>query len=194
MITTQLQQHILSMPEKIYTPQASRLLLHDMIGDVVWQHDFIAFSRRFNIPRLQAWYADEGVHYRYSDNMLQSHRWTESLLSVKKHVENISGYLFNSVLLTYYRNGEDFVPWHADDEIELGDAPIIASLSLGASREFHYRRKESGEQGSMQLHDGELIVMQPAFQQYWEHCIPSQIEVVEPRINLTFRNVVMPRD
>ena len=84
--------------------------------------------------------------------------------------------------------------WHADDEPELGPQPVIASLSLGASREFHYRHKSSDERASMKLHDGELLIMQPEFQQHWEHAVVSQPDVVEPRINLTFRQVVLPRE
>jgi alkylated DNA repair dioxygenase AlkB len=105
-----------------------------------------------------------------------------------------SGHNFNSVLVTYYRDGYDHVTWHADDEPELGPLPVIASLSLGASREFQYRRKSNGETDSLELHDGELLIMQPEFQQEWEHAIVSQPEIVEPRVNLTFRQVMMRRD
>ena len=184
-------QDLLSLHGKVYSSQQSCSLLDDLIRDIDWQTDFVAFGRRFNVPRLQAWYADEGVHYRYSDNKLQSHSWIEPLLSMKQSVENISGHAFNSVLLTYYRNGDDHVGWHADDEPELGDAPVIASLSLGESREFQYRHKRSGERGRLPLHDGELLVMQPGFQAQWEHCVLQQPEVVKPRINLTFRKVFM---
>ena len=185
-----MQQNLLSLHGIVYSPQQSQTLLDSLISDVDWQTNFLAYGRQFDIPRLQAWYADEGVHYRYTDNMLQSHAWVEPLLSIQQRVEDQSGHLFNSVLLTYYRDGNDYVNWHADDEPELGDAPVIASLSFGASREFHYRHKERDESGSMQLHDGELLVMQPAFQEHWEHAALQQPEVVQPRINLTFRKVM----
>ena len=175
-------QH-LSLHGQIYLTQQSQELLYQLIRQVHWQGGF-------TVPRLQAWYADAGVHYRYSDNKLESHSWREPLLSVKQDVERYSGHRFNSVLLTYYRHGDDHVNWHADDEPELGDAPVIASLSLGASREFQYRHKQGEESGSLQLRDGELLVMQPLFQQEWEHRVPPQPEIREPRINLTFRRVV----
>lgn len=184
-----IQPHLLSLPEKVYSPEDSKRLLDTLVKVVDWQQDFVAFGRRFDIPRLQAWYADEGIHYRYSDNMLQSHAWIEPLLSIKQEIEIHSGYRFNSVLLTYYRNGDDHVSWHADDEAELGEAPVIASLSLGASREFHYRHIESGQDGQLVLHDGDLLIMQPGFQRYWQHCIPVQPEISLPRLNLTFRRV-----
>ena len=188
------QQQLLSAPEKIYDQQYCQSLLETLISIVDWQQDFVAFGRRFDIPRLQAWYADEGIHYRYSDNKLQSHAWIEPLLTIKQDVEAHTGHTFNSVLLTYYRTGDDHVSWHADDEKELGDAPVIASLSLGGSRVFHYRHKENELAGHLELHDGELLVMQPDFQRYWQHCIPPQAYFDLPRLNLTFRRVVMLGD
>lgn len=183
-------QQLLHLHGKIYPHVRAQALLQDLIQQIHWQQDFFAFGRRFDVPRLQAWYADPGVHYRYSDNKLESHAWTDLLLSIKRDVEAYSAHHFNSVLLTYYRNGHDHVGWHADDEPELGEAPVIASLSLGARREFQYRHKQQETRGSMVLQDGELLVMQAQFQQLWEHRIPPQAEVSEPRINLTFRKVV----
>lgn len=176
---------------KVYSLQQSQDLLDNLIKNTNWQGDFEAFGRIFNVPRLQAWHADEGIHYRYSDNKLQSYGWTEPLLAIKRLIETKTAHTFNSVLLTYYRNGNDYVSWHADDEPELGEAPVIASLSLGASREFHYRHKEPEHNGSIELHSGELLLMQPEFQAHWQHCAPEQPEIIEPRINLTFRKVIM---
>lgn len=178
---------------KIYTPPQAQSLLQDLMQRVEWQQEFVAFGRRFDVPRLQAWYADQGIHYRYTDNKLESHAWTQELLSIKRDVEHISGHSFNSVLLTCYRDGRDHVGWHADDEPELGDAPVIASLSLGAEREFQYRHKQHDTRGSLQLLEGELLVMQPRFQQLWEHRVPPQPEIDAPRLNLTFRKVIMQK-
>lgn len=191
MIEHLVQNNLLSLPQEIYSPQQSRELLDCLVKTVKWQGDFTAFGRRFEIPRLQAWYADAGIHYLYADNKLQTNDWIEPLISIKRYVEDASAHQFNSVLLTYYRNGEDYVSWHADDEAELGSAPIIASLSLGASREFHYRHKLSTEAGSVELHNGSLLIMFPEFQQYWEHCVLPQDAVIESRLNLTFRKVVL---
>jgi alkylated DNA repair dioxygenase AlkB len=186
-----LAQQLLHLHGILYPPTQAQLLLRKLVQEIEWQQDFVAFGRRFDVPRLQAWYADAGVHYRYFDNKLESHAWTALLLSIKRDVETRAGHVFNSVLLTYYRDGRDYVDWHADDEPELGDAPVIASLSLGATREFQYQHKHNDEHGSLQLQDGELLVMQPQFQQQWQHRVPTQPELNEPRINLTFRQVVM---
>lgn len=183
-------QQILQLHGKLYATGKAHALLQQLIQEIAWQQDFVAFGRRFDVPRLQAWYADPGVHYRYSDNKLESHCWTALLLSIKQDVEARSGHDFNSVLLTFYRDGQDHVNWHADDEPELGEAPVIASLSLGTTREFQYRHKHCDERGSLQLQDGELLVMQPQFQQQWQHRVPLEPHIHEPRINLTFRQVV----
>lgn len=187
-------QDILSLLGRIYSVQQSRALLGNLMRGLDWQSGFEAYGRRFDIPRRQAWYADAGVHYRYAENQLQSHRWIEPLCSIKQQVESVTGAKFNSVLVTCYRDGLDHVGWHADDERELGDAPLIASLSLGASRKFHYRHKQAATSGSLALHDGELLLMQPDFQRDWQHCVPPQAEIDKPRLNLTFRNVVLLRD
>jgi len=183
-------QQLLQLLGQLYATEKSQALLQKLIQEIAWQQDFVAFGRRFDVPRMQAWYADPGVHYRYSDNKLESHAWTALLLSIKQDVETCSGHDFNSVLLTYYRDGQDHVNWHADDEPELGDAPVIASLSLGETRELQYRHKQGDERGSLQLQNGELLVMQPLFQQQWEHRVPVEPHVNAPRINLTFRQVV----
>lgn len=187
--------HSLLLSEgRLYSSPQSKTLLETLIGEIDWQRDYHAFGRRFDVPRLQAWYADQGVHYRYSDNMLEHRVWIPPLLTIKQDIETKTGHHFNSVLVTYYRNGRDHVTMHADNEPELGAAPVIASLSLGATREFHYRHKQNREMRRMALHDGELLIMQPGFQTDWEHCVPMEPEVTAPRINLTFRRVYMSRE
>lgn len=184
-----LDESLLSPRGKLYSPQQRSALMATLLREIDWQYEYFVLGRRFEVPRLQAWYADSGAHYRYSDNFLRHRPWIPSLLSIKHDVENKTGYDFNSVLVTCYRNGGDHVTLHADDEKELGASPVIASLSLGATREFHYRHKHSGETRRTPLHDGDLLVMHPAFQHEWEHCVPVEPSITTPRINLTFRKV-----
>lgn len=169
-------------------------LLNRLIAQLDWQYDYHAFGRRFDVPRVQAWYADPGVHYRYSDNMLVHRNWIEPLLTIKQDVERLSGHRFNSVLATLYRDGSDHVAWHADDEPELGESPIIASLSFGARRHLEYKPKDGGTTRSLLLQDGDLLLMLPNFQHEWLHAVPLEPGVTRPRINLTFRRVYMTRD
>ncbi len=184
---------LLSQPVKFLAPEQSKILYQHLISDLEWLQDsYEAFGRRFSIPRLQAWVADPGIRYRYSDNFLPSQVWTPPLLTLRETLELHCQASFNSVLITLYRNGEDSVGWHADDERELGESPTIASLSLGAQRTFCYRHKTLAKADQLLLGDGDLIVMFPEFQQQWLHSVPPELPVSEPRINLTFRNVVIP--
>jgi alkylated DNA repair dioxygenase AlkB len=185
---------LLTLEGRLYSQQQCRELLASLIRDIDWQYDYHAFGRRFDVPRVQAWYADPGIHYRYSNNMLEHRPWIPLLSGIRKKIEARTGHRFNSVLVTYYRDGNDHVTYHADNEPELGETPFIASLSFGATREFHYRHKRTGEIRGMRLHDGELLMMQPAFQHDWEHCVPMEPEISAPRINLTFRQVYLSRE
>lgn len=176
----------------LYPSDQCQALLDTLLREIDWQHEYMAFGRRFEVPRVQAWYADSNIHYRYSNNFLKHRDWIDPLASIKRDIEQATGHAFNSVLVTYYRNGKDHVTWHADDDAELGEAPVIASLSLGATREFHYRHKQTQEIRRLPLHDGELLIMQPAFQRDWDHCVPVEPQVTMPRINLTFRRITAP--
>ena len=150
------------------------------------------FGRRFTLPRLQTWHADDGIVYRYSDNLLTTSPWTPMLLALRDRVERCSGYHFNAVLVNHYRNGSDYVGWHSDDERELGSAPVIASLSLGATRAFAFRDKSHpGKSGEVLLNGGSLALMAPEFQRDWQHSVPVACGD-EARVNLTFRYVYPP--
>ncbi|WP_455220761.1 alpha-ketoglutarate-dependent dioxygenase AlkB family protein [Kaarinaea lacus] len=181
----------LSLVGKLYSAEKCMSLLEELTASINWHEDYcIVHGRKFYIPRLQAWYADEGIQYSYSNNLLKTHSWQKSLLAIKRDIEQQTAQLFNSVLVTYYRDGNDHVGWHADDEEELGTDPVIASLSLGASRTFQYRHKREDLTGSISLTNGDLLLMHPDFQVNWEHRAPSEPAVNAPRINLTFRKVV----
>ena len=184
----------LALLGKLYSSEKSASLLASLITTIQWNEDYcVVFGRRFQIPRLQAWYADEGIQYSYSNNLLKNQSWLDTLIDIKHDVEQITGHPFNSVLVTYYRNGDDHVNWHADDEDELGSEPVIASLSLGATREFQFRHKRDDIMDSVLLYDGDLLLMRPGFQADWEHRVPSEPLITRPRINLTFRTVMPPR-
>jgi alkylated DNA repair dioxygenase AlkB len=148
-----------------FPPGESRLLF-DLLSDeacIAWRQDVIRIAgRRIPIPRLNAWYGDTGADYSYSGIRLEALPWVEPLQEIRKRVEWAAGVSFNSVLLNYYRDENDSVSWHADDEPELGTDPIIASVSLGQARSFELRRKRKQErQNKLQLllEDGSLLVM-----------------------------------
>ncbi|MBU6330728.1 MAG: alpha-ketoglutarate-dependent dioxygenase AlkB, partial [Acidobacteria bacterium] len=161
-----------------------------LLDEVAWTQERVTmFGRVMDIPRLTAWYGDPGRTYTYSGIALTPQSWTPLLEELRASVECLAGCRFNSVLLNLYRNGNDSVSWHADDEPDLGRTPIIGSLSLGASRRFEFRKRtDHGERFRVTLDAGDVVVMRGTSQQLWEHQLPKD-KVTEPRINLTFRRI-----
>ena len=121
--------------------------------------------------------------------LFRSRSWIPEVQELREIAECHAGVGFNSVLINLYRNGNDKVSWHRDNEPELGPSPTIASLSLGAIRRFKFRHLDSKEVVSVDLAPGSLVVMSGLSQTCWEHEVPRQAAVTEPRINLTFRQV-----
>ncbi len=158
-------------------------------SSLAWQQDYIRIAgKRQPIPRLQAWYGDK--KYQYSGLTLAPTPWTATLLTIKHTIEEMAGCEFNSLLANLYRNEKDSVGWHADDEPELGANPVIASLSLGASRTFHLKHKQLRDQRfKLLLESGDLLIMGGSLQHHWQHQIPKLSAPCEPRINLTFRHI-----
>ena len=188
----------LSLAPGFYSRDESEWVYQCLLQQQEWpDNHYEVAGRRFELPRQQTWHADEGIVYSYSNNLLRTRPWTVLLLSIRRRVEDFVGHEFNAVLVNYYRNGDDFVGWHTDDEREMGDHPVIASLSLGQSRRFEIRSTLVGEEGdreahSLRLESGDLLLMEKGFQQAWEHRVPPQPEISAGRINLTFRYVLPP--
>ncbi len=160
-----------------------------LANTLAWQQDSMAIAgKTVPIPRLQAWYGDAESHYGYSGLSLQPRPWTEELRQIKQTIETLTGHQFNSVLANYYRDGNDSVSWHQDNEPELGDSPVIASVSLGGTRQFQLRHHaREYETQKLNLPHNSLLLMAGDLQRNWYHQIPKTKKAVSPRINLTFR-------
>lgn len=163
-----------------------------LLRDTPWRQDQLNFGgKSVPIPRLQAWYGEKNSRYGYSGLALSPLPWTPLLTELKERIETISDSAFNSVLVNNYRNGRDSVSWHSDDEKELGNNPVIASLSLGATRRFDLKhRHKKGQKFTCALTNGSLLVMGAGIQSNWQHQVPKQPAILEGRINLTFREVL----
>lgn len=156
--------------------------------DVAWESRSIhVYGRDVLQPRLVAWMGDPGCTYRYSGIVLEPAPWSEPVAELRALCEQLAGKSFNSVLLNLYRDGNDRVAWHSDDEPDLGPDPVIASVSLGVERRFDLRHKSTGETIKVVLPHGSVLVMSGASQREWVHQIPRTARVKKPRINLTFR-------
>lgn len=168
-------------------------LLNELIDHTPWQqNDIFLFGKWHKEPRLSAWYADQGKSYIYSGIKNTAIAWTDTLLRLKGEIESISQSRFNSVLLNYYRDGDDGMGYHQDNEKELGQNPTIASLSLGATRTFQLKHttQKSFPRRDIVLNSGSLLVMGGTLQHHWKHQIPKSKKIQSPRINLTFRNII----
>lgn len=150
----------------------------------------VMFGKRSRLPREVAWIADDDQTYAYSGVSTNPIPWPDFLLPVRQLVKIETGVDFNSVLVNHYRDGGDSVAWHSDDEPELGPAPTIASLSLGATRRFLLRNKHTNETIEFKLAHGDLFVMLGHCQNEFTHCVPRTRKVVARRLNLTFRNLI----
>lgn len=181
----------LEMFDSAYDPEQSEHLYRRLLSEQNWPDNHYKFAgRQFVLPRLQTWHADPGIVYSYSNNLLQTRPWTPLLTGIKIKVEALLNHRFNSVLVNLYRDGNDYVGWHADNEPELGHQPFIASLTLGAERQFAFRHKKSSKSGHVLLRSGTLLLMRPDFQHHWLHSIPPDKTISQGRINLTFRLVL----
>lgn len=154
-----------------------------------WQHDDIKiFGKVYPQPRLTALYANNNTPYSYSNIVMKPHPFTPVLKEIKKHVEYVSKNQYTTCLLNLYRNGKDSNGWHADNEKELGENPVIASVSFGAQRAFHMKhRHDKTQKLKLNLEPGSLVIMRGTTQHYWLHQIPKTKKNIKERINLTFR-------
>jgi alkylated DNA repair dioxygenase AlkB len=165
-------------------------LLQELIESTDWrQEEITVYGKSYLQPRLSAWHGD--LSYSYSGIRLEPLPWTPILLDLKARVEALTGNEFNSVLLNYYRDQNDSMGMHSDDERELGPQPAIASLSLGDERRFLLKHKNRKDLKTVKLalHSGSLLLMRGDTQQYWRHGINKETRPCGPRINLTFRAI-----
>ena len=194
-----LPQAELIFEEHFFNQQEADSLQKILTETIAWeQGEIMMFGKKVLEPRLTAWYGEAGKSYTYSGKTQYGLAWTDALVLIKNKIEAAcpsfmtrESPFFNSVLLNYYRNGQDSMGWHADDERELGRNPIIASLNLGESRRFLFRRKDDKNiKHEILLTHGSLLLMAGEMQHFWQHAVPKEPKKNLPRINLTFRWII----
>lgn len=166
-------------------------LYQKLLLDLNWQqYPIRMFGKTMLQPRLIAWYGNQGTEYTYSQTTLVAEGWNNNLKQIQEALIKHFQLNFNSVLANLYRDGQDSMGWHSDNEKELGTQPIIASISLGTSRMLQFRKKENTKtKASILLESGSLLLMQGNTQENWQHQIAKTKKVKTPRINLTFRMI-----
>ena len=185
----------ISMPDadvlyyvRLFGPSEANSLFLQLQQNIEWQQEKIKlYGQMHDLPRLTAWYGDPAKTYSYSGISIRSLEWVEALLEIKRRIESVSDYSFNSVLLNRYRNGSDGVSWHADDEPELGQNPVLGSVSFGEARPFQLKHKTLDEKRKIILVNGSYLLMKGRTQHCWLHQIPKSKRILGERINLTFR-------
>jgi alkylated DNA repair dioxygenase AlkB len=172
------------------TAQHAQQLFNELLAETTWQQEAISlYGKIVNQPRLTAWYGEFGVSalggYK---NRVTATNFSDNLLNLKHKIELSTGKRFNSVLVNLYRDGQDSVAYHADNEAILGKNPAIASYSLGATRRFLLRHNQSKcETQKFNLQHNSLLLMQDELQHHWQHSISKTKHPIGQRINLTFR-------
>lgn len=176
----------------VLSPAETRRYYETLFREIPWKNDEAAiFGKHIVTARKVAWYGDSNFSYTYSGTTKQALVWTEELAALKALVEKLTGTTFNSCLLNLYHDGNEGMAWHSDDEKSLGKNTTIASVSLGAEREFRLKHKRMDEKVSVLLESGSLLVMKGSTQSHWLHSVPKSKKIKTPRINLTFRTMVL---
>ncbi|MDN5477594.1 MAG: alpha-ketoglutarate-dependent dioxygenase AlkB [Chryseobacterium sp.] len=181
---------LLEYKENFLSREEADQLKDHLLKTALWeQRTQKMYNKKVITPRLTAWYGDNHKSYESADNNTSStKRWTPELLSLKERIEKEFGYRFNGVLLNLYRDNNDSVAWHRDKESRYGKRPVIASISLGQTTNFDFRKKDHHQSKySLPLPNGSLLIMKDDLQENWEHRIAKSIIPMKERINLTFR-------
>lgn len=182
-------EELLEYTRDFLTEKIASELFDQLIATTPWKQNIQKmYDKMVVTPRLTAWFGDSSKIYHLGNNDFQVNEWSPELIDLKEKIERFSGNEFNSVLLNLYRDGNDSVAWHRDKESELGNRPVIASVSLGQVRNFDFRKvNDHHKKYSIALEHGSLLIMKGDLQVNWEHRIAKSVKNMKPRINLTFR-------
>ncbi len=176
----------------IFNQEIAQQYYQQLLENIKWEHDkAMMFGKVIVTKRKVAWYGDKPFDYTYSKITKSALPWTKELLILKKTIEQKTNEQFNSCLLNLYHSGEEGMAWHSDGEKNLKKNGAIGSLSFGAERKFAFKHKISKQKVSVLLERGSLLIMKGATQTNWLHRLPPTKKVKSPRINLTFRTIVV---
>lgn len=180
---------LLEYREHFLCREEADMLKNKLLQNAPWeQRTQKMYDKTVLTPRLTAWYGDAKSYERADSNTSETNTWTPELFSLKERIEKEFGYQFNGVLLNLYRDNNDSVAWHSDKESRYGKRPVIASISLGQTRNFDFRKKDHHQSKySLPLLHGSLLIMKGDIQENWQHRIAKSTVPMKERINLTFR-------
>lgn len=167
------------------------LLYRDIENCVRWYRKLrrVDSEEEIFLKRDMAYCSDTAAIYYYDKFEMPVQPFNSLLNYIRAEIQEIVGIEYNSVLLNKYKDGKDKINWHSDKEEQLGDKPIITCVNFGATRQFRFLNKETGEKTAYPVGHGDVLVMGEACQKKFLHAILPEKEVTEPRISLTFRKV-----
>jgi alkylated DNA repair dioxygenase AlkB len=161
-----------------------------LLETIPWENDqAIIFGKIITTKRKVAWFGDSEFSYTYSKITKKAKIWTDELFVLKKIIEKETNETYNSCLLNLYHSGDEGMAYHSDGEKMLKKNGAIASVSLGATRNFSFKHKKNNQKVAVILEHGSLLVMKDETQTHWLHRLPTTKKVTSPRINLTFRTI-----
>lgn len=169
----------LKLWEQFFDKKSSDQYFNVLLQNSPWQQRTrLMYDKTVLDPRLTAWYTDKHTQV-----------WPSVLIEIKTRVEEECKMAFNSVLLNYYRDGNDSVAWHSDTLPSSGKPHAIASVTFGETRLFKVRHKTNKTipQRSIPLTHGSFLLMGESMQYNYEHHVPKTSRTIGARINLTFR-------
>lgn len=173
------------------SPEDSKYYYNHLSNDIKWYNQLLASDGTLvRIKRKMAYMEDKAVSYHYARLSFEGQEWTPQILALCHYINGITGRKFNSVLLNWYKDGKDEIKWHSDKEEQLGINTTIYAINLGATRKFWFLNKETGNKDFYYVEDGDLLKMNAGCQEQYLHAILPEKEIKEPRISLTFREVV----
>jgi alkylated DNA repair dioxygenase AlkB len=164
----------------------------ELFNKISWEQEIVMmFGKEITPKRKVAFYSDPLISYTYSGKIKIGLTWSKELLALKEIVESFTNVKYNACLLNLYHNGDEGMGWHSDDEKEIIPESSIASLSIGAERKFSFKHKTTKETVSILLENGSILEMKGSIQQNWWHALPKSKKIKAPRINLTFREMII---
>lgn len=185
-VATQVEPPVAFYPNFLEADEAARLF--EKSADLTWTRGEInMYGKVIPVPHDETLFGDPGLTYDYRGATLEAEPWPDFLAEARERIQAVSGFRFDFAVGNRYRTGKDSIGWHADDLPLIGKRPAIASLSLGGTRKFKLRHKESRETFDYELESGTLLIMLPGCQEDWLHAVPKTARPVGERINWTFR-------
>ena len=177
---------------KIISEEQINVFFEELINKIDWKNEVVVmFGNEITTKRKVAFYSDPNIQYRYSQRTKKGLEWISILLQIKSIVESYTQTQYNACLLNLYHNGNEAMGWHSDNEVEIMPNSSIASISLGAERKFSFKNKTTKETNTILLENGSLLEMKGELQNHWLHSLPKSTKIILPRINLTFRQMII---